>query len=390
MRTRPFARRVANLMPEGAYTVLTRARELESLGREIIHLEIGEPDFPTDPLISQAGQKAIAAGYTRYNPPAGLLALRRVIAREAGAQRGISIEPAQVIVGPGAKPGLFFSTLVLVEPGDEVLYPDPGFPTYRAMISVAGGRPIPLTLKEESGFSVDLEAFDRLINKRTRLIILNSPSNPTGNVLPIADLMHIARAAVDLDCWVISDEIYSRFVYDGRVATSIASLPGMAERTIIVDGFSKTYGMTGWRLGYAIMPPDLAERLELLITHSIGCTATFTQIAGLAALEERPGLSVETVQEYQRRRDLIVEGLNSIPGVKCSLPQGAFYAFPNIARTGYSSQQLATHLLEYAGVAVLPGTDFGVNGEGYLRLCFAVPPETIRLALERISQVIAS
>lgn len=377
-------------MPEGAYAMLARAREMESIGREIIHLEIGEPDFPTDPLITKAGQEAIASGHTRYNPPAGLPALRRLIAREASARLGFSIEPAQVIVGPGAKPGLFFTTLALVEPGDEVIYPDPGFPTYPAMISVAGGKPVPLPLREDRDFSIDLEIFDRLINKHTRMIILNSPSNPTGSILPAADLMHIAQVVVDLDCYVISDEIYSQFVYDGQVATSIASLPEMAERTIIVDGFSKTFSMTGWRLGYAIMPLDLAERVELLLTHSIGCTATFTQMAGLAALQAGRGLSYEIVQDYQLRRDLIVEGLNAIPGISCSRPQGAFYVFPNITGTGYSSRQLASRLLEEAGVAVLPGTDFGENGEGYLRLCFAVPPHTIRLALERISQAVAS
>ncbi len=377
-------------MPEGAYAMLARAREMESIGREIIHLEIGEPDFPTDPLITQAGQEAIAAGHTRYSPPAGLPALRWAIAREASARLGFSIEPTQVIVGPGAKPGLFFTTLALVEPGDEVIYPDPGFPTYPAMISVTGGKPIPLPLREDKDFSIDLEIFDRLINKHTRMIILNSPSNPTGSILPAADLMHIAQVVVDLDCYVISDEIYSQFVYDGQVATSIASLPGMAERTIIVDGFSKTFSMTGWRLGYAIMPLDLAERVELLLTHSIGCTATFTQMAGLAALQAGRELSSEIVQDYQTRRDLIVEGLNAIPGFNCSRPQGAFYAFPNITGTGYSSRQLASRLLEEAGVAVLPGTDFGENGEGYLRLCFAVPPHTIRLALERISQAVSS
>lgn len=388
MRAREFAKRVKGLTPEGAYAVLARARALEASGKDIVHLEIGEPDFPTFAHISRTGQEAIAAGFTRYNPPAGLLSLRQAIAEEAGARRGISIAPEQVVIGPGAKPGLFFSTLALVEPGDEVLYPDPGFPTYSAMVSVAGGTPIPLPLKEERDFSIDLQAFDRLINDRTRLIILNSPSNPTGSVIPAADLAHIARAALDRGCWVISDEIYACFVYDGQEVSSIASIPGMAERTIIVDGFSKTYAMTGWRLGYAIMPPDLAQRVELLMTHSIGCTATFTQLAGLAALEGDQDLVEARVMEYQKRRDLIVEGLNAIPGIKCKPPQGAFYAFPNITGTGQTSRQLASRLLEEAGVAVLPGTDFGEHGEGYLRLCFAASPQAIRLALERMSEVI--
>ena len=268
--------------------------------------------------------------------------------------------------------------------GDEVIYPDPGFPTYAAMIGVAGGVPVPVPLREENGFSFDLEAFDRLVNDRTRLIILNSPANPTGGVMPLADLEHIAAAALRHDCLGLSDEIYARLVYDGLQAPSIAALPGMAERTIIVDGFSKTYAMTGWRLGYGIMPEALAERVGLLLTHSVGCTATFTQMAGIEALTADQAQVDAVVAEYQRRRDRMVAGLNAIPGVRCQVPEGAFYAFPNVTAIGLPVGELARRLLDEAGVAVLAGTDFGRNGEGYLRLCYATDPDSIDQALERM------
>jgi len=382
-----FSSRVSGLRPEGAYAVLGRAQALEAQGREIIHLEIGQPDFQTFEHIRQSGMRAIAAGQTRYNPPAGLPELRRAIAADASQRRGMEIHPSQVVVGPGAKPGLFFPTLALVEPGDEVIYPDPGFPSYAAMIAVAGGRPVPVPLVEEKGFSFDLGAFKARLSARTRLVILNSPANPTGGVIPVEDLWEIAAAVQEYNCWVISDEIYSRLVYDGLRLPSLAALPGMAERTIIVDGFSKTYAMTGWRLGYAIMPADLAERVELLLTHSVGCTATFTQVAGIEALTASQEQVQAFATEYQRRRDRMVSGLNALPGVRCQLPQGAFYAFPNIKALGLPSSTLASRLLEQAGVAVLPGTDFGPNGEGYLRLCYAVSPETIDRALERMGEV---
>ena len=391
-----FSSRVAHLQEEGAYAVLARAQALEAQGRKIIHFEIGQPDFETFPHISLAGMRAIANGQTRYNPPAGLPALRQALAAEAGQRRGISISPEQVVIGPGAKPGLFFPTLALVEPGDEVLYPDPGFPTYPAMIGVAGGVPIPVPLREENQFSFDLQAFDQLLSPRTKLIILNSPANPTGGVIPLADLQHIAAAAQKHDCWVLSDEIYAHLAYDGLSVPSIASLPGMAERTIIVDGFSKTYAMTGWRLGYMVMPAALAQRVELLLTHSIGCTATFTQVAGLAALSG-PQQPVEAVvAEYQRRRDRMVAGLNAIPGIRCQSPQGAFYVFPNITGLGLRphgrtpSRHLARRLLDEAGVAVLPGDDFGPHGAGYLRLCYATSLDVIEEGLEKIAQFIAN
>lgn len=383
-----FASRVASLEPEGAYAVMSRAQALEAEGRHIVHLEIGQPDIGTFPHISQAGIDAIQAGHTRYNPPAGISELRQAIAETAGKQRQIHIEPGQVVIGPGAKPGLFFPTLALVESGDEVLYPDPGFPTYRAMIEVAGGIPVPVPLLEENNFSFDLESFDSLISDRTKLVILNSPGNPTGGVMPIQDIEHIAQAASNYDCWIISDEIYSRMVFDQQEAPSIASLTGMQNRTIIVDGFSKTYAMTGWRLGYGIMPESLARRVELLLTHSIGCTATFTQHAGLQALISSQDMVSEMVAGYQVRRDRLVAGLNSIPGLSCQVPQGAIYAFPNISALGFQARQLANRLLSEAGVAVLPGTDFGEYGEDYLRMCFATSMERIELALERISDFV--
>ncbi len=383
-----FADRVAGLVPEGAYYMLGRAQALEAAGRDIIHLEIGQPDSPTFENIVQAGVRAIQEGYTRYTPSAGIPELRQAIAADASRRRGFPIEAEQVVVGPGAKPALFFPTLALVRPGDEVIYPDPGFPTYPAMIEVAGGIPVPVPLREEADFSFDLEAFDRLVNERTRMIALNSPGNPTGGVMPLSALEHIAAVAQERDIWVLSDEIYARLVYESP-APSIASLPGMAERTIICDGFSKTYAMTGWRLGYGIMPKPLAERVELLLTHSVGCTASFTQIAGLEAINGSQEQVEAVIAAYRQRRDVLVEGLNQIPGVRCRLPQGAFYAFPNISHFGHSSDWLAEYLLEEAGVALLPGTSFGKFGEGYLRLCFANSIQNIREALKRIREALA-
>ncbi len=380
-----YEKRTAQLSPEGAYQVLAKAQALEAQGRKIIHLEIGQPDFDTFENISEAGRQAIADGKTRYTPPSGMPALREVIAQAAGAQRGVHFTPEQVVVAPGTKPNMFYSTLALVGPGDEVLYPDPGFPTYKAMIDVAGGKAVPVPLEEENDFSFDLRAFDRLINERTRLIILNSPSNPTGGVMPLADLEHIAEAARHYDCWVLSDEIYLRVVYDGQQAPSIVSLPGMLERTIVVDGFSKTYAMTGWRLGYGIMPVELAERMDLLLTHSVGCPAQFTQIAALEALRGPQDRVTEVVREYEARRNLIVSGLNRIPGVVCQKPRGAFYVFPNVKSLGRRSSELAEYLLDEAGVAVLPGTAFGDYGEGYLRLSYSTSQDIIRAGLDAIA-----
>ena len=383
-----FAERVVKLVPEGAYTMLGRAQALEAAGREIIHLEIGQPDVPTFENIAQAGIRAIEEGYTRYTPSAGMPALRQAIAEESTRRRGVRVEAQQVVIGPGAKPALFFPTLALVRPGDEVIYPDPGFPTYAAMVEVAGGKPVPVPLREEEDFSFDLQAFDRLVSDHTRMIVLNSPSNPTGGVMPPSALEHIAAVAQERDIWVLSDEIYSRLVYEAP-ALSIASLSGMAERTIICDGFSKTYAMTGWRLGYGIMPAPLAERVELLMTHSVGCTASFTQVAGLEAINGPQDRAEAVVSKYRRRRDALVDGLNAIPGVRCRKPQGAFYTFPNVSAFGRSSSWLAEYLLEEAGVALLPGTSFGKYGEGYLRLCFANSLENILKALEQMKAALS-
>jgi aspartate/methionine/tyrosine aminotransferase len=383
-----FAARTAHLNPEGAYQVLARATQLEAAGREIFHFEIGQPDYATFENVSRAGMDAIRGGKTRYTPPAGMMSLREAIAEDSGKRRGVKFEADEVVVSPGGKPNLFFPTMALVEPGDEVIYPNPGFPTYEAMIKVAGGVPVAVPLLEKNSFSFDLAAFDQLINERTKLIILNSPSNPTGGVIPRADLEHIAAQAEKYDCWVMSDEIYARIIYDGLVAPSIAALPGMKERTIIVDGFSKTYSMTGWRLGYGIMPRELAARVDLLLTHSVGSTAHFTQFAGIEALTGPQDMVDVMVAEYQRRRDVIVNGLNAIPGFLCQKPQGAFYVFPNITGTSMSSTDLANHILEKAGVALLPGTSFGSYGEGYLRISYANSVENIQRGLEKIRAVL--
>lgn len=383
-----YATRTNHLKAEGAYEVLARAQALESQGREIIHLEIGQPDFDTFHNISLEGIRSIADGQTRYTPPAGMPAFREIIAEEAGRRRGVRISPERVTVSPGGKPNIFFPTLALVEPGDEVIYPNPGFPTYEAMIGVAGGKPVSVPLLEENNFSFDLDVFDTLINDKTKMVIINSPSNPTGGVMPKADLEHIAAAAQKYDAWVLSDEIYARIVYDGEKASSIYALPGMDDRTIIMDGFSKTYAMTGWRLGYGIMPEELARRVGLLLTHSVGSTAQFTQYAGMEAITGPQAQVDFVVAEYERRRDVIVKGLNSLPGVTCQKPQGAFYVFPNITALGESSSEAANWFLDEAGVALLPGSAFGAHGEGYLRLSYANSVENINLAIERIAAVL--
>jgi aspartate/methionine/tyrosine aminotransferase len=384
-----FAERVAHLAPEGAYHMLARAQAAEAQGRRIIHLEIGQPDGPTFANIVDAGVKALREGRTRYTATAGIRPLRQAIAEQASRQRGVEFRASQVVVGPGAKPALFFPTLALVRPGDEVIYPDPGFPTYEAMIRVAGGVPVAVPLLEGNDFSFDLDAFDAALSERTRLVVINSPGNPTGGVMSLAALQHIADAARQRDFWVLSDEIYTRLAYDGGALPSISTLPGMPERTVICDGFSKTYAMTGWRLGFGIMPEALAERVELLLTHSVGSTADFTQWAGLEALTGPQDQVDEVVAEYRRRRDVLVDGLNAIPGIRCRRPQGAFYLFPNVTAFNRPSAWLADYLLEEAGVALLPGTAFGVHGEGYLRLCFANSIDNLREAADRIADALA-
>jgi aspartate/methionine/tyrosine aminotransferase len=380
-----FTDRVYHLKPEGAYAVLARAQELEAQGKKIIHLEIGQPDFPTPQHVSEAGIVAIRSGKTKYTPPAGIPVFREVIAEYASRQRGINVDASQVVVGTGSKPGLFFPTLALVSPGDEVIYPDPGFPTYEAMIRVAGGIPVPIPLREENQFSFDLDIFDSKINSNTRLVILNSPGNPTGGVIPLDDLQHIASQVIKHDAWVISDEIYTRLVYDGVIAHSIAEIDDMQNHTVIVDGFSKTYSMTGWRLGYMIAPVALADRLELLITHATGCTATFTQYAGIEALTGPQDFVEKMVREYRNRRNRMLELVNAIPGIHAQKPQGAFYLFPNIKTTGLSSKEIATRLINETGVAILSGTDFGEGGEGYIRLVYATSMEIIEEGMDRLT-----
>jgi aspartate/methionine/tyrosine aminotransferase len=384
-----FAQRTDGLRLEGAYQVLARAQELEAQGKEIVHLEIGEPDFPTPENIGRAAARAIAEGKTHYNPSAGIRELRAAIAADASLRRGLTILPEQVVVSPGAKPNLFFPALALVNPGEEVVYPDPGFPTYEAMIRVTGGVGRPVPLLESNGFSIDREVLARLVNARTRLIILNSPGNPTGGVIPQDDLEFIAELAQRNDCWVLSDEIYSRIVFEGRSVPTIAALPGMRERTILLDGFSKTYAMTGWRLGYGIMPERLAERVSLLLNHGVGCTAHFTQIAGIEALTGPQDSVDRMVAEFQRRRERIVDGLSRLRGVRCRKPEGAFYVFPNIEATGLTSEEFAARMLE-GGVALLPGTAFGDHGRGYVRLAFTNSLEAIDRALESMDTVLSA
>jgi aspartate/methionine/tyrosine aminotransferase len=383
----PFAQRIAHLRAEGAYAVLARSQALEAQGRDIIHLEIGQPDFETYPHIALAGIQAIATGQTRYNPPAGIPTLRKALSQDAARRRGVEFDPEQVVIAPGTKPLLLLPMMALLEAGDEVVYPNPGFPSYPAAIGLTGAVPVPVPLVEEKGYDLDLEALDRVLGPRTRMVLLNSPGNPTGGVHSWETLTHVADLARRHDLWVLSDEIYARLVYEGE-APSIISMPGMAERTIIADGFSKTYAMTGWRLGFGLMPRTLAEKMNLLLTHSVGCTATFTQFAGLEAILGSQSEVKAVVSEFRRRRELIVKGLNAIPGIRCPMPRGAFYVFPNVQSFKRSSAELADYLLEEAGVAVLPGTAFGSHGEGYLRLTYANSMEKINQALEQMAEAL--
>ena len=379
-----FAGRVSGLRSEGAYHMLARAQALEAQGRDIIHLEIGQPDIDTFEHIRRAGMEAIDAGRTRYTPPAGMPALRGAIAQDASERLGTSFSAEEVVVTPGAKPNLFFPTLAVIEPGDEVLFPDPGFPSYESIILVAGGVPVPYPLTEASHFNPDLDSLRAAFNKRTRMLILNSPGNPTGGVLTRDVIAALADELRDSDCWVMSDDIYSRLHYGEARAASILDEPGMRERTIVVDGFSKTFAMTGWRLGYGIMPVELARKVELLVTHATGSTAQFTQDAGIAALSGPQEPVLEMLEHYRRRRDLVIQGLNTIPGIRCPVPGGAFYAFPNVSEYGIPSAELANRILDEVGVALLPGTAFGAQGEGFLRLSYASSMELLERGLSRL------
>jgi len=384
----PFAKRMETLGTETAFEVLAKARALEKQGKDVVHLEIGEPDFDTPKNIKEAAVKALNAGYTHYNPSAGIPELRETIAQYISKTRGIKAEADEVVVTPGAKPIMFFSILALVNPGEEVLYPNPGFPIYESVANLVGAKAVPIPLKEENDFRMDQEYVKGKITKKTKLIILNSPENPTGGVLTRDDLKVIADSIANRDdVFVLSDEIYSRIVYEGN-HESIASLPGMKEKTILLDGFSKTYAMTGWRLGYGVMRKDLAQKVAQLQTNSNSCTCTFTQMAGVEALKGPQTEPERMDAEFKKRREVIVSGLNSIKGITCKKPHGAFYVFPNITGTGMDCRKLADHLLYNAGVAVLTGTSFGKYGEGYLRLSFANSVENIKKALDRIARAL--
>jgi len=379
-----LASRMSRLGTETAFEVLNKARALERQGRSIIHLEIGEPDFDTPSNVVEAGVSALRKGWTHYGPSAGLPELRHAIAEYVSRTRGVKVSSEEVVVVPGGKPIIFFTMLSLIDEGDEVIYPNPGFPIYESMIHYVGGRAVPIQLREENDFSLDVNELTSRITDRTRLIIVNSPQNPTGGVLPRRDIELIANAIGDRNIMVLSDEIYSRLLFDGGQHFSIMSVPGMQERTILLDGFSKTYAMTGWRMGYGVMRSDLATHMTRLMTNSNSCTASFTQVAGIEAIRGDQSSVDRMRDEFQRRRDVFVAGLNKIKGFSCRMPRGAFYVFPNITRTGWKSKPLADALLEQAGVAALSGTSFGEFGEGYLRFSVANSLENLNEALNRL------
>jgi aspartate aminotransferase len=382
-----LSQRMARLGTETAFEVLVRARALEAQGRNIVHLEIGEPDFDTPGHITEAAIAALRGGATHYGPSAGLPELREAIAQDSTRRRGVRATPEMVVVTPGAKPILFFVILALVDEGDEVLYPNPGFPIYESMIRYIGGIPVPVRLLEEKAFTLDVGQLCDRVGPKTRLIILNYPHNPTGGIIPESGLRAIAEAAAKYHVPVLSDEIYARILYDGE-HKSIAAMPGMESLAIVLDGFSKTYAMTGWRLGYGIMPAPMAQVVAKLQTNATSCTATFSQLAAVQALRGDQSSVDAMVAEFRRRRDVIVEGLRAIPGFMCARPKGAFYVFPNITRTGYGSKALADKLLDQGGVACLSGTAFGEFGEGHLRFSYANSMENIQEALRRIASVV--
>jgi aspartate/methionine/tyrosine aminotransferase len=381
-----LAERMTRIGIESAFEVLMRARALEAQGKHIIHLEIGQPDFPTPRHIIEAGQRALDEGWTGYGPTPGFPDFRDAIAEYIARTRGIGVTGKNVAVVPGGKPIMFFSMMAVLEPGDEVIYPNPGFPIYESMINFLGATPVPMPLVESRGFSFDLDTFQEKLSSRTKMVVLNSPANPTGGMMPRDDLARLAEMLRARDVLVLSDEIYSRICY-GAEPASIAQFDGMLDKTIILDGFSKTYSMTGWRLGYGVMPLWLVDAVDKLMVNSNSCTASFTQRAGLAALHGPQNAVDAMVAEFRRRRDAIVKGLNAIPGFRCAVPDGAFYAFPNVSGTGMSSRELADLLLNEAGVACLSGTAFGAYGDGYLRFSYAASLENIEEALSRIRSV---
>lgn len=382
-----YAKRMSNLGTETAFEVLAKAKKLEAEGKHVIHLEIGEPDFPTPENISQAAVKSILAGDTHYTPSPGIPQLRETIAKYMTRTRGVNFEADEVVMMPGGKPVMFFAIIALVDEGDEVIYPNPGFPIYESMIRFMGGKPVPIPLKEEKGFAFDPEDLRKLITDKTKLLIINTPQNPTGGILTQTEIEKIAEIIKDKDIWVLSDEIYSRLIFTGE-HFSITQIPGFKERTIILDGYSKYYAMTGWRAGFGVMNKELAPLIAKLVTNSVSCTNAFVQKGCIEALEG-PQDSVDKMrEEFLARRDIIVDGLNSIPGFSCIVPNGAFYAFPNITKTGYNSRDLNDHLLYKANVAALSGTAFGEYGEGYLRFSYANSRENIKEAIKRIKSVL--
>jgi aspartate aminotransferase len=383
-----LAERMNRIGVETAFEVLVRARALEAQGRDIIHLEIGEPDFDTPRHIVEAGKQALDQGWTHYGPTQGLPELREAIASYICRTRGIRVGAEHVCVVPGGKPIIFFPLMALVEPGDEVIYPNPGFPIYESMINFLGAKPVPIPLVEDRGFSFDLNVLKDSLTPKTKMLILNSPHNPTGGVIPAADVRAIADMVRDRDLIVLSDEIYTRIYFDEE-PLSISTLPGMLEKTIILDGFSKTYAMTGWRMGYGVMPTWLVDPVNKLMVNSNSCTASFTQRAGIAALNGPQDDVVKMVEEFRRRRDAFCAALNTLPGFRCPIPGGAFYAFPNIQGTGLKSKELADALLQKAGVACLSGTAFGAYGDGYLRFSIANSYEKLMDAVDRIRKFLA-
>jgi aspartate aminotransferase len=383
-----LADRMARLGTESAFAAGARARALEATGRDVIHLEIGEPDFDTPANIVEADKRALDAGWTHYPPAPGLPQLREAIAADSQKRRGVPVDPSQVLVTPGAKPVMFFAILALAQEGDEVIYPDPGFPIYESMTRFVGATPVPLPFRQENDFRLDPDEFLRIVTPRTRLIILNSPANPTGGVLTRDDLARIADVARERDIAVLTDEIYGRMVHEGE-HVSITALPGMADRTIVLDGFSKTYAMTGWRMGHAILPPDLVEPMTRLVINSVSGTSAHQQLAAAEALNGPQDAVEAMLAEFRARRELIVEGLNGIAGVTCRWPKGAFYAFPDISGTGLTGPEAADRLLYEGGVAVLSGTAFGQVGANHLRISYANSRENLTAALERMRAVLA-
>ena len=379
-----LADRVFRLGTETAFEVLARARKLEAEGKKIIHLQIGEPDFTTPKNICDAAIKAIQNGYTHYTPAAGIMEVRKVIADYVSRTREINVSPENVVITPGGKPIMFYTMLALIGKGDEVIYPNPGFPIYESMINFAGGTAVPLPLREENNFDIDVNEFEKLVTNRTKLVIINSPGNPTGRTISKKDIEKIAEILKNKDTYILSDEIYSRILYDNAECFSISKIDGFKDRTIILDGFSKTYAMTGWRAGYGIFNTDLVPIISKLMVNSNSCTNAITQMACIEALTGPQTEVDKMVAEFKKRREVLVKGLNSIPGFSCLTPNGAFYAFPNISKTGYKSKALADKLLLEAGVATLAGTSFGKFGEGYLRVSYANSIENINHAIEKI------